>query len=108
MLLFGADFCYTELRAKSSILFITTLRGVFCYSEVMIYFISQLVGWIATFFRASGMLVKKPMSIKLLVSTGNALWALSGALTGNIPLIVSNVLCLAIMAIELIRNRKKK
>lgn len=74
----------------------------------MMYIISQIAGWIATAFRAGGMLAKKPMSIKLLVSTGNALWALSGALTGNIPLVVSNVLCLVIMGIELVRNRKKK
>lgn len=74
----------------------------------MIYIISQIAGWIATFFRAGGMLAKKPMSVKLLVSAGNALWALSGALTGNIPLIVSNVLCLVVMAVELVRNNKKK
>lgn len=74
----------------------------------MLYIISQIAGWIATALRAGGMLAKKPMSIKLLVSAGNALWALSGALTGNIPLIVSNVLCLIIMAVELVRNKKKK
>ena len=74
----------------------------------MLYVISQALGWIATAFRAGGMLVKKPMSIKLLVSAGNLGWALSGALTGNIPLIVSNVLCLVIMVVELVRNRKKK
>lgn len=73
----------------------------------MLYVISQIAGWIATALRAGGMLAKKPMNIKLLVSAGNALWALSGALTGNIPLIVSNVLCLIIMAVELIRNKKK-
>lgn len=73
----------------------------------MLYAISQIAGWLATALRASGMLAKKPMSIKLLVSAGNALWGLSGALTGNIPLIVSNVLCLIIMTVELIRNKKK-
>ena len=74
----------------------------------MIYIISQIAGWIATFFRAGGMLAKKPMTVKLLVSAGNLGWAISGALTGNIPLIVSNALCLIVMAIELVRNRKKK
>ena len=74
----------------------------------MLYIISQIAGWIATFFRAGGMLAKKPMTVKLLVSAGNLGWAISGVLTKNIPLIVSNVLCLIVMAIELVRNKKKK
>ena len=72
----------------------------------MLYVISQVLGWIATAFRAGGMLVKKPMSIKLLVSAGNLGWMLSGMLTGNIPLVVSNALCLVIMVVELIRKKK--
>lgn len=74
----------------------------------MIYILSQIFGWIATFFRAGGMLAKKPMTIKWLVSIGNLGWAISGILTQNIPLIVSNVLCLAVMAIEIIKNKKGK
>lgn len=74
----------------------------------MLYIISQIAGWIATFFRAGGMLAKKPMTVKLLVSAGNLGWCISGILTGNIPLIVSNALCLLVMAVELARNRKKK
>lgn len=74
----------------------------------MLYIISQIAGWIATFFRAGGMLAKKPMTVKLLVSAGNLGWCISGILTGNIPLIVSNALCLLVMAIELVRNKKKK
>lgn len=74
----------------------------------MLYIISQIAGWIATFFRAGGMLAKKQMTVKLLVSAGNLGWAISGVLTKNIPLIVSNVLCLLVMAIELARNKKKK
>lgn len=74
----------------------------------MLYIISQIAGWIATFFRAGGMLAKKPMTVKLLVSAGNLGWAISGMLTKNVPLIVSNVLCLLVMAIELVRNKKKK
>ena len=73
----------------------------------MLYIISQIAGWIATAFRAGGMLAKKPMTVKLLVSVGNLGWAISGVLTGNVPLIVSNVLCLVVMAVELVRNRKK-
>lgn len=38
----------------------------------MLYVISQILGWIATAFRAGGMLAKKPMMIKLLVSGGNS------------------------------------
>lgn len=73
----------------------------------MMYIISQVLGWLATFARAGGMLAKKPMNIKLLVSAGNLGWMVSGILTANIPLIVSNALCLIIMAIELIKSRKK-
>lgn len=74
----------------------------------MLYIISQIAGWIATFFRAGGMLAKKPMTVKLLVSAGNLGWAISGILTKNVPLITSNVLCLCVMVVELVRNKKKK
>lgn len=72
------------------------------------YIISQVLGWVSTAFRAGGMLAKDAMAVKWLVSIGNLGWALSGALTQNIPLVVSNVLCLAIMAFEIIKNRKEK
>lgn len=74
----------------------------------MFYIISQILGWVATVFRAGGMLAKKPMTVKLLVSVGNLGWMLSGIFTGNIPLIVSNALCLVVMIIELVRSKKKK
>lgn len=73
---------------------------------MLIYVISQVCGWIATFFRAGGMLAKKPMTVKLLVSVGNLGWMLSGILTGNVPLVVSNALCLVVMAVELVRGKK--
>lgn len=41
---------------------------------------------------------------KYLIS--NLGWMISGILTANIPLIVSNALCLVVMAIELIRSKK--
>ena len=69
------------------------------------YILSQVLGWIATAFRAGGMLVKKPMTVKWLVSIGNLGWAISGALTGNVPLIASNVICLVIMAIEVVKTK---
>lgn len=72
----------------------------------MTYIISQILGWIATFFRAGGMLAKKPMAVKLLVSVGNLGWMVSGILTSNIPLVVSNALCLVVMIIELVKSRK--
>lgn len=74
----------------------------------MTYIISQILGWIATFFRAGGMLAKKPMTVKMLVSVGNLGWMLSGILTENIPLVVSNALCLVVMVAELVKNRVKK
>lgn len=71
----------------------------------MLYILSQIAGWIATFLRAGGMLAKEPMTIKLLVSAGNLGWLISGILTANVPLVVSNGLCLIIMVVELIRNK---
>lgn len=72
------------------------------------YIISQILGWVATFFRAGGMLAKNPMAIKWLVSIGNLGWAISGILTENAPLIASNVLCLVVMAVEIIKNKMEK
>ena len=74
----------------------------------MLYILSQIVGWIATVFRAGGMLAKKPLTVKLLVSVGNLGWLLSGVFTSNVPLIVSNGLCLVVMVIELIRGKNGK
>ena len=74
----------------------------------MLYILSQIVGWIATVFRAGGMLAKKPLTVKLLVSVGNLGWLLSGIFTGNVPLSVSNALCLVVMVIELIRGKNGK
>jgi len=51
------------------------------------------------------MLAKQPKTIKLLVSVGNLGWMLSGILTGNIPLIVSNALCLVVMVVELVKSK---
>lgn len=72
-----------------------------------LFVISQIFGWVATFFRAGGMLVKDPMTIKLLVSIGNFGWLVSGVLTGNIPLIVSNAICLVVMIVEIARKKEK-
>lgn len=72
----------------------------------MLYILSQILGWLATFFRAGGMLAKKPMQVKILVSVGNLGWMLSGICTRNIPLIVSNAVCLVVMIIELIKEKK--
>lgn len=74
----------------------------------MLEIINFVVSWTAVFFRAGGMLAKKPMTVKLLVSAGNLGWAISGILTKNVPLIVSNVLCLLVMVVELVRNKNKK
>lgn len=70
------------------------------------YILSQILGWVATVFRAGGMLAKNPMTVKLLVSVGNLGWMLSGIFTGNIPLIVSNAICLVVMAVEIVRGKK--
>ena len=67
-----------------------------------LYIISQILGWVATVFRAGGMLAKKPM----MVNVGNLGWMLSGVMTGNVPLIVSNAICLVVMVVEIIRNKR--
>lgn len=72
----------------------------------MMYIISQVFGWLATAFRAGGMLAKDPMKIKMLVSIGNAGWLISGVLSDNLPLIASNGICLVFMMAELVRGRK--
>lgn len=69
------------------------------------YILSQILGWLATIFRAGGMLAKKPMQVKILVSVGNLGWMLSGILTANIPLIVSNAICLVVMLVELVKAK---
>lgn len=70
--------------------------------------IAELIGWLATIFRASGMLAKDANTVKVLVSIGNLGWAASGVLTGNAPLIASNVICLVIMMVDIIKERRKK
>lgn len=54
------------------------------------------------------MLAKDSERVKMLVSLGNLGWLISGALTANVPLVVSNAVCPPIMVVELIRNKKGK
>ena len=70
--------------------------------------IANILGWIATIFRGAGMLAKKAILVKYLVSIGNLFWMLNGIMTNNIPLIVSNGFCLAVMLYEIIVNAIKK
>lgn len=74
----------------------------------MLEIINTIVSWIATFFRAGGMLAKDPERVKMLVSLGNLGWLISGALTANVPLVVSNAVCLIVMVVEIIKNKKGK
>lgn len=68
--------------------------------------IAEILGWIATLFRGAGMLAKKADMVKYLVSIGNLFWMLNGIFTGNVPLIVSNGLCLLVMVYELIKTNR--
>lgn len=68
----------------------------------------ELIGWIATVFRSAGMLVRGAEAVKILVSIGNAFWLANGIMTANKPLIASNAICLAIMAIDVIKNNLKR
>ena len=70
----------------------------------MFVLIAEIMGWIATIFRGAGMLVKKANMVKYLVSVGNLFWMLNGILTHNIPLIVSNGFCLAVMIYEIVKT----
>ena len=67
----------------------------------------EIIGWLATVFRSWGMLCKSANAVKYLVSIGNLLWMFNGVLTGNIPLIASNAICLVIMLFEIIKNWRK-
>ena len=71
----------------------------------MLSIVAEIMGWVATVFRGAGMLVKKADLVKYLVSIGNLFWMLNGIMTGNIPLIVSNGFCLAVMLFEIIKNK---
>lgn len=74
----------------------------------MLETINAIVAWSATVFRAGGMLAKKPMTVKLLVSVGNLGWLCSGILTNNLPLIASNGVCLVMMIFEIIKGKKMR
>lgn len=68
----------------------------------------EIIGWIATIFRSAGMLVKSANMVKYLVSIGNFFWMLNGIFTRNIPLIASNAICLLIMLIDIIKEKRKQ
>lgn len=72
----------------------------------MLSVIAEILGWIATVFRGAGMLAKKALLVKYLVSIGNLFWMLNGILTHNVPLVVSNGFCLAVMGYEIFKNWK--
>lgn len=69
--------------------------------------LAEIMGWVATVFRGAGMLVKKADMVKYLVSIGNLFWMLNGVMTKNVPLVVSNGFCLAVMVVEIVKNRIK-
>lgn len=68
--------------------------------------IAEVIGWIATIFRAAGMLMKSANMVKYLVSAGNFFWMVNGIMTSNVPLIASNAICLVIMIVDIIREKK--
>lgn len=70
--------------------------------------IAALIGWIATVFRAGGMIAKRASLVKWLVSIGNVLWLINGILTSNAPLIASNAICLVAFGWELIAKKIKR
>lgn len=73
----------------------------------MIQIIAEVIAWVATIFRGAGMLAKRANVVKNLVSVGNLFWLINGAITKNLPLMVSNGFCLAVMIVEIIKNKLK-
>ena len=67
--------------------------------------IAEIIGWIATAFRATGMISKHPQNIKFLVSLGNVFWLVNGIMTMNKPLIASNAICVAVMLYDIIKPK---
>lgn len=65
--------------------------------------IAEITGWIATIFRSAGMLCKSANMVKYLVSIGNLCWMVNGIMYRNIPLIVSNAICLLTMGLDIIK-----
>lgn len=74
----------------------------------MLALLAEIFGWIATVFRGAGMFSKNAKTVKVLVSIGNFGWMCSGILTKNIPLIVSNLLCLVVFAFEALTQKKEE
>lgn len=70
--------------------------------------IAEIIAWIATFFRATGMLMKNANLVKYLVSIGNLCWFINGVMTKNTPLMVSNGLCLVVMLYDIIKGYLNK
>lgn len=70
--------------------------------------IIDIIGWVATIFRASGMLVRSADKVKYLISIGNLLWMINGIMSGNIPLIVSNAICLILVLYEIMNKVVRK
>lgn len=70
--------------------------------------LAEIIGWIATFFRGWGMLAKRALNVKYLVSIGNLCWLINGILTNNAPLIASNGFCLLVMLYEIMKSKNEK
>lgn len=66
--------------------------------------IAEIIAWIATLFRGTGMLAKNANTVKYLVSLGNLFWFINGIMTNNTPLMVSNGFCLLVMLYEIIKK----
>lgn len=75
--------------------------------------ILSILGWAATFFRAAGMLVKSPILTKVLTSVGNLGWLAVGliqwiALDMSSSLFFSNMLCLVMFLIFMLKTKKEE
>lgn len=67
--------------------------------------LAEIMAWVATAFRCSGMLVKSADLVKALVSIGNWFWFMNGVLTSNVPLMVSNGACLLMVLFDILKKK---
>lgn len=74
----------------------------------MAVIIAEVIAWAATFFRGAGMLAKDVNRVKYLVSAGNLFWMINGIMTCNVPLVVSNGFCLAVMLFDIVKSKYGK
>lgn len=107
---YGRNYTHYMIRGDSSIYKThkSVVNAITNFRERRKEMIAELIGWIATVFRASGMIAKRASLVKWLVSVGNLFWLISGIISRNAPLIASNAICLVAFGWEVAVNTIRK